>query len=334
MSSRLRLTLAFLTVAVDSAATAVAFFLSYRLREAIPFPTPLRLGPFRDYLGLLVLYVVSMVLVFFLYRLYHPRRGQSRVDLFYSLLSAVSIGVIVSTSLSYLVTQGEALLTRGAIIYSLFFTIALVGLGRALMGRVECALRTRHPEHLLLVGTGEVARMILQKTVQSPQLGYRVIGFVDGQSDLQEVAGLPVFGGEMVLHWRGARLLAAVADLATDVAVDVVPAVGAEDARRRAVEMVAKYAGLPPEGVEATEPALWLYDPRLVGAPGPQDIRLVWRMSVRGVASLHVNELVLVDAHTGAIALHFTQADIGHSAPSVNHVRSTIRPRDSSPDPY
>jgi len=124
----------------------------------------------------------------------------------------------------------------------------------------------------------------------------------------QQHAGLPVFGGEMVLHWRGARLLAAVADLATDVAVDVVPAVGAEDARRRAVEMVAKYAGLPPEGVEATEPALWLYDPRLVGAPGPQDIRLVWRMSVRGVASLHVNELVLVDAHTGAIALHFTQA--------------------------
>jgi exopolysaccharide biosynthesis polyprenyl glycosylphosphotransferase len=229
VSSRLRLTLAFLTVAVDSAATAVAFFLSYRLREAIPFPTPLRLGPFRDYLGLLVLYVVSMVLVFFLYRLYHPRRGQSRVDLFYSLLSAVSIGVIVSTSLSYLVTQGEALLTRGAIIYSLFFTIALVGLGRALMGRVECALRTRHPEHLLLVGTGEVARMILQKTVQSPQLGYRVIGFVDGQSDLQEVAGLPVFGGraqlaEIVAQHGVGEVIIALPEASHDELLDMIQA--------------------------------------------------------------------------------------------------------------
>ncbi len=106
MSSRLRLSLTVLTVTVDSLAAAAGFYLAYRLREAIPFPSPLRLGPFRGYLGLQALYVASLITVFFFYRLYHPRRGQSRIDLFTSLLSAISIGTIcLCISLSCLLTQ-------------------------------------------------------------------------------------------------------------------------------------------------------------------------------------------------------------------------------------
>ncbi|NLD42629.1 MAG: undecaprenyl-phosphate glucose phosphotransferase [Chloroflexi bacterium] len=229
MSSRLRLSLTVLTVAVDSLAAAAGFYLAYRLREAIPFPSPLRLGPFRDYLGLQALYVASLITVFFFYRLYHPRRGQSRIDLFTSLLSAISIGTILAISLSYLLTQAEALLTRGAVIYGLFATIVLVGLGRLLVGRVEQEVRIRHPERLLLIGTGEVARMILQKTVQSPQLGYRVIGFVDGNSGLTEVAGLPVLGArgdlrEIVAAHEVEEVIIALPEASHDELLDMIQA--------------------------------------------------------------------------------------------------------------
>ena len=97
MSSRLRLGITVLTVAVDGVAAALAFFLSYRLREVIPFPTPLRLGPFRGHVVLLVLYVISILLVFFSQTVPSAARAVAHRPVL-SLLSAVSIGVIVSTS--------------------------------------------------------------------------------------------------------------------------------------------------------------------------------------------------------------------------------------------
>jgi Undecaprenyl-phosphate glucose phosphotransferase len=50
-------------------------------------------------------------------------------------------------------------------------------------------------DRLLIVGTGEVGRMILQKIGQMPRLGYRVVGFVAGDDPQnQEIMGVPVLG--------------------------------------------------------------------------------------------------------------------------------------------
>lgn len=166
------------------------------MRQWIPFPTPLELGPFYDYSGLLILQVASVLFLLFMHRLYHTDRGQSRIDILYSLLSAVSIGMLLSTTLSYLITRGNSLLTRGAVFYGWLLTVVLVGLGRVVVGRLATKLRQRHPERLLVVGTGEAARMIMQKTVQSPYLGYRLVGFVNGCETSEEIAGVPVLGAQ------------------------------------------------------------------------------------------------------------------------------------------
>jgi Undecaprenyl-phosphate glucose phosphotransferase len=47
---------------------------------------------------------------------------------------------------------------------------------------------------VLIVGTGEVGRMILQKIQHTPGLGYRVVGFIDVVPGPTKVIGLPVFG--------------------------------------------------------------------------------------------------------------------------------------------
>jgi len=229
VSHRIRVWLAVLTVAVDAVAAALGFYLSYRLREAIPFPTELRLGPFRNYLGLQAIYVASIIAVFFLSRLYHPKRDSSRIDLFYRLLSGIAIGTILSTSLSYLIAQGEVLLTRGTVVYSLLTTISLVGVGRLLVSRLERALQARHPDRLILVGTGEVARMILQKTLQSPHLGYRVVGFVDGDARAAEVAGLPVLGSpshlsEIITAQGASEVIIALPEATHDELLDMIQA--------------------------------------------------------------------------------------------------------------
>jgi len=199
MSHRIRFLLGLLTVAVDAVLAAIAFYFAYQLRALLPFPTALRMAPFRDYLRWLTLHVFSLLLTFFFYRLYHPRRGRSRIDLFYSVLSAVSIATVLATSLTYLAYRTDGDLSRGMTIYSWAFTVALVLLGRVFVGRIRGLVAARRPDRLLLVGTGDVARMILQKTLHSPQLGYRVVGFVDGQDAEGAVVGIPVLGSRAEL---------------------------------------------------------------------------------------------------------------------------------------
>jgi FlaA1/EpsC-like NDP-sugar epimerase len=180
MSKRARVLLSLLTVAVDAWMAVLALYLAHRLRAAVPIPTALVLGPFISYLDLVALQVLTLIPTMFFMRLYHRRRGGSRIDLFYAILSSVSIATVIATSLSYLTRQGDRELTRGLILYNWALTVLLVTLGRVLVGVLQRYVQSRNPDPMLLVGTGEVARMIHQKTIQSPHLGYRVIGFVNG----------------------------------------------------------------------------------------------------------------------------------------------------------
>jgi len=199
MSHRLKFLLVLLTVAVDAALAAIAFYFAYELRALLPFPTPLKMAPFRDYLPWLTLHVFSVVLCFFFYRLYHVRRGGSRIDLFYSVLSAVSIATVMATSLAYLTYRSDSSLSRGMTVYGWAFTIALVLLGRVVVGWTRGQVAARCPDRLLLIGTGDVARMILQKTLHSPRLGYKVVGLVNGQDTQGDLVGVPILGPQAEL---------------------------------------------------------------------------------------------------------------------------------------
>ena len=194
MSRSARILFALVTVFADAFMASLALYIAYQLRARIPFPTPLKLGPFRDYLALGAMQVASLVATFFIFRLYHMRRGRSRIDLLYGILSAVSIAILASTALTYLVYYRERDLTRGLLLYGWVLTIPLIALGRGLTSRIQRMARNRHPDRLLLVGTGDVAHMILQKTLQTPQLGYKVVGFANGQASSGDIAGVPVLG--------------------------------------------------------------------------------------------------------------------------------------------
>ena len=188
------------TAFFDALMAALALFLAYQLRARIPFPTPLKLGPFGTYWELLVIQVACILVIFFLLRLYHVRRGRSRIDLFYSIIAAASVASVLSTALTYLFYQSESDLTRGMILYSWALTIVLVGIGRSFTQYIQRLVRMTNPDRLLLVGTGDVAQMILHKTRQSPHLGYRVVGFVNGHDESTVIADVPVLGSQSELQ--------------------------------------------------------------------------------------------------------------------------------------
>jgi Zn-dependent metalloprotease len=121
--------------------------------------------------------------------------------------------------------------------------------------------------------------------------------------------GIPVLGGELIVQINGAgELLSMNGEALPQLQVAVTPKVSAAAANAAAVAALAKTYKLPSSALVVSDPALWIYNPALLGGPGIRQNTLVWRMEVTAPSSLiPVRELVLVDAQRGLVALHFNQ---------------------------
>jgi exopolysaccharide biosynthesis polyprenyl glycosylphosphotransferase len=138
---------------------------------------------------------MTLVSVFFFTRLYHRQRGLSHVDEFYSVFVAVSVGTIMSVAFNSFIIRNGPDYTRRMIVFSWALTIVLVTLGRLLYSRLIWSLQSRGvgSSRVLIVGTGETGRMILNAIRRLPGLGYEVIGMVSQDSQGEELE-IPVLG--------------------------------------------------------------------------------------------------------------------------------------------
>ncbi|HZY45390.1 MAG TPA: undecaprenyl-phosphate glucose phosphotransferase, partial [Anaerolineae bacterium] len=184
----------------DAAMIALAFLLAYTIRFQISLSDPtVKIGSYRDYIGLLIVQVVTIVIVAFWSRRYHLIRAVSRIDEFYAMFGIVSIGTMMSVAVSTLLFKNIELdLPRALIIYAWMLTIVLMTLGRILYHSIQARLQGRGVgrDRALIVGTGDIGRLILEKIKSTPSLGYEVIGFVtkNGELDSAESLGAPVLG--------------------------------------------------------------------------------------------------------------------------------------------
>lgn len=125
----------------------------------------------------------------------------------------------------------------------------------------------------------------------------------------QTYAGLDVFGAEMIVQVNAAGGIAAVmSDIMRDTQVldtgevELTPTIDALTAQRQAVEwLAAQHEKLI---FKATAGTLMIFSPSVVGDTGPT--QLVWQTEVGNLGDPLVRELVLVNAHNGEIALHFS----------------------------
>ena len=178
------------TVVVDAIMAVVAFFAAYQLRFVLGATNMPGIG---SYGGMMVLQVVSLLTTFLFYRLYHQPPGASRVDQFYNILAGVSIGTLVATALTSFAYK-DLDYPRWMVVYFVFFAVVFVTVGRLLAGAWQARMRAKDPGRVLIVGAGDVGRMIAQRIRQSPRLGYEVVGFLEETSGRRSAAGLPVLG--------------------------------------------------------------------------------------------------------------------------------------------
>ena len=82
----------------------------------------------------------------------------------------------------------------------------------------------------------------------------------------------------------------------------ITPTTSPDEAQQIAIEMVEEEN--PDLEFEANDPNLIIYEPSVLGNSGAT--RLVWQTTVTSVAEPIVAEFVLVDAHSGKVALHYS----------------------------
>lgn len=186
----------------DIILTAVAFILAYQLRVHISWPDELvTIVPLARYSGLLAVHILSIITVLLVSGHYYIPRAVSRVDQLYRVISGVTIGTMMTVAVVAFVFKNDEVIInypRGMIIYAWLFTIILLMVGRGIHYLIRTSLRQRGfgTDKLLIVGTGDTARIILQRILWSPQLGYDVVGLIAENASvaMKEMLGLPILG--------------------------------------------------------------------------------------------------------------------------------------------
>ncbi|TFG71571.1 MAG: undecaprenyl-phosphate glucose phosphotransferase [Anaerolineales bacterium] len=189
-----------IVLTTDVLMAALAFFVAYILRLLIPIPAEAEgIRPFVDYLPMLMIHVVSLVSVFFFANLYSLKRA-SRVDEYSVVIVAVTIGTLIGVALvslglrEFMIGQDYSRIMVG---YAWICSIVFIILARFFNGWLRKALIRRGwgRHRVLLVGMGDVARMILQKLLWSPELGYDTVGIVSLEEEgPEDLLGVKVVG--------------------------------------------------------------------------------------------------------------------------------------------
>lgn len=187
-----------LVVLGDAALVGVAFLISYYLRYEVQFLEPVdeaNAAPFTPYIPYALLFAGLMLLFNQNGRLYRERRGRTWWDELFAIGNSATNSAVVVMAVSFLVQP--LVFSRLLIVQAALLVIALIGLWRLALRFAQAQMRKRGigVEKVLIVGAGSVGRSVLQTIVARPDLGFKVIGFVDddperGHTDLGRVPAL------------------------------------------------------------------------------------------------------------------------------------------------
>ena len=200
----------------DVLATAIAFAAAYfwlvRTSERAAATQP----PLLAYAGTLAVLVSAVVVTFALLRLYIPRRDTSHLDSLAAIAQAVTIASVVALALSAFWTRSVDV-PRVVLVWTWVGSIVLIWLGRtALHAALELLRRRGWDEaRVLIVGAGDEGHLLHQKILAAPELGYRVVGFLDERSTIEPTgaSNTMVRGSSQATAADPTPVLGALADL-------------------------------------------------------------------------------------------------------------------------
>jgi bacillolysin len=121
---------------------------------------------------------------------------------------------------------------------------------------------------------------------------------------LQVHRGVPVTGGEFIVHLKGSHAVAANGRTVAELPDDVLPTISPEGAKATARDVIRKYRAADAPTAAYSEPRLEILNRAFLTDSGTDRARLAWFVEATGLA---LRQYIWIDAHTGALLLNFSQ---------------------------
>jgi len=166
----------------DLVLIGIAFLLSYWVRYQLQWfraVDPAFQTDFVTYLPFLVALMAILFVSFNFSGVYHRRRDRGWLEEVYTIATATTLGVVTLIILNLIF--GELSYSRLIFLYAAVFVVLFLGISRAAIFLILGYLRARGVavQRVVLVGAGDVGRMVMRNIAARPGLGYRLIGFLD-----------------------------------------------------------------------------------------------------------------------------------------------------------
>ncbi|MCD6326195.1 sugar transferase [bacterium] len=178
-----------------SASVICTFFIRTELLASISFVTPF-LHDISIYIKTIPFVCALWVWIFAAKGLYRPRRGISAIGEFREIVRSITFGVVIIMAASFL---SKFDYSRLIMLSFWICNIITIGSSRAIIRYFQKKIMQKEhgKNRVVVVGTGETARLIVERIKNAEEFGCQVIGIVDDNAQLlskQEIFGIPFLG--------------------------------------------------------------------------------------------------------------------------------------------
>ncbi len=170
------------TLITDVLLINVAFVVAYWLRYDLQLfrsVDPANNVPYGVYLPMVALLTVVLLMANRREGAYDVRRGRPLFDDVYGVINATTTTIMLLIVLVFFYRR--LFYSRMIFIYAGVVIILLLGIARVIRSLVLARLRQEGQgvDRVLIIGAGEVGRTVMRNLIAQPDLGYRVVGFLD-----------------------------------------------------------------------------------------------------------------------------------------------------------
>ena len=171
-----------ITLVVDALLINIAFLIAYWLRYDLQLfrsVDPANDVPYKVYWPLVLLLTLVLLLANRREGAYDVRRGRSFFEEIYGVLNAVTTAIMVLIVLVFFYQR--LFYSRIIFVHAGLIIFVLLSLARIVRSVLLARLRQAGQgiDRVLIVGAGEAGRTVMRNIIAQPELGYRVIGFLD-----------------------------------------------------------------------------------------------------------------------------------------------------------
>jgi len=173
-----------------------AWLAAYWTRSALDEVVGYSINTPEIYIAALPLIVGSWIAACWLFGIYETTRMKSVIDQIQQLTKGVLLGLVVLSSMAFFVKELD--LGRTVVLLTAAYSLVLQGVSRAAFFKIERRLQRSGRYHVptLILGAGTTGIRLLQKIQEHPELGHRVVGFLDDDPAPvgRSVSSCPVVG--------------------------------------------------------------------------------------------------------------------------------------------